>query len=88
MLNFAPVFTPLDEEKGVRINQHQFVCVCVRAGGRASMRAGVRAYMRARVRVRVRVCMYGCVCVCLLITQLYSLRTDGTKQQKDVEAMC
>ena len=48
------------------------------------------------MNIRVSVCVGGggcarggvCVGVCLLFTQLYSLRTGETKQQKDVGAMC
>ena len=100
MLNFAPVSTPLDEKKGVRINQHQ--CVC---------RGGVCLWVCVSVRVRVHVCVcacvYVCVCVCMCvcvrvrvyvcvcmsvwvftIAELYSLRKVETKQQKAVGAMC
>ena len=94
---FAPVSTPMDEKKGVRINQHQ--CVCM-GGGCMSVCAKVCVHVRVRVCVYVCmcvcvyvcmcacVCMCVCVCGCLLFTQLYSWRTGETKQQKDVGAMC
>ena len=56
MLNFAPVSTPLDEKKGVRINQHQ--CVC---------RGGVCLWVCVSVRVRVHVCVCVCVCMCVRV---------------------
>ena len=46
MLNFAPVFTPLDEKKGVRINQHQ--CVCRGGGVYVCVCEGVGACVCAR----------------------------------------
>ena len=59
---FAPVSTPLDEKKGVRINQHQ--CVC-RGGGCISVCAKVWVHVCLRVRVHV------CECMCVWVfTQL------------------
>ena len=71
MLNFAPVSTPLDEKKGVRINQHQCVCMgwymsvcacaCACVCVCACMCVRVHVCVCVRVRVYVFVCMSGWV---------------------------
>ena len=63
MLNLAPVSTPLDEKKGVRINQHQRVCVG--GGGWWCMSVCAKVCVRVRVRVFVCACVSAYMCMCV-----------------------